>query len=207
MAGGAYIALSGLRSRAEHLERLASDIANAGTSGYKAERGTTSAAERPTFDRMLESAIDVAPGPSQLDFQSGVLVPTGRDPRRRTPRQWVFRDRHPGRTSLHAKRCVRAAGRRHADHVRRLGRCRRERTDQAGARNHRHRTGRHGQGRIRGGGQAEDRGFLRLLAAVTRGCRRASARMTRRPWRPRTRWSKVRRSRNRMSRWSIGLRS
>ncbi len=79
MAGGAYIALSGLRSRAEHLERLASDIANAGTSGYKAERGTTSAAERPTFDRMLESAIDVAPGPSQLDFHSGVLVPTGRD--------------------------------------------------------------------------------------------------------------------------------
>ena len=79
MAGGAYIALSGLRSRADHLERLASDIANAGTSGYKAERGTTSAAERPTFDRMLESAIDVAPGPSQLDFQPGVLVPTGRD--------------------------------------------------------------------------------------------------------------------------------
>jgi len=79
MAGGAYVALSGLRSRADHLERLAADIANAGTSGYKAERGTTSAAERPTFDRMLESAIDVAPGPSQLDFQSGVLIPTGRD--------------------------------------------------------------------------------------------------------------------------------
>lgn len=79
MAGGAYVALSGLRSRADHLERLAADIANAGTSGYKAERGTTSAAERPTFDRMLESAIDVAPGPSQLDFQAGVLIPTGRD--------------------------------------------------------------------------------------------------------------------------------
>jgi len=79
MAGGAYVALSGLRSRSDHLERLAADIANAGTSGYKAERGTTSAAERPTFDRMLESAIDVAPGPSQLDFQSGVVIPTGRD--------------------------------------------------------------------------------------------------------------------------------
>ncbi len=79
MAGGAYVALSGLRSRTDHLDRLASDIANAGTSGYKAERGTTSAAERPTFDRMLESAIDVAPGPSQLDFQSGVVIPTGRD--------------------------------------------------------------------------------------------------------------------------------
>lgn len=79
MAGGAYVALSGLRSRADHLDRLASDLANAGTSGYKAERGTTSAAERPSFDRLLDSAIDVAPGPSRLDFRPGVLAPTGRD--------------------------------------------------------------------------------------------------------------------------------
>jgi flagellar basal-body rod protein FlgF len=79
MAGGAYVALSGLRSRSEHLDRLASDIANAGTSGYKAQRSTTSAAERPSFNRLLESAIDVAPGPSQFDFQSGAIAPTGRD--------------------------------------------------------------------------------------------------------------------------------
>ena len=53
MAGGAYVALSGLRSRSEHLDRLASDLANAGTSGYKAERSTTSAAERDTFGSFI----------------------------------------------------------------------------------------------------------------------------------------------------------
>ena len=79
MAGGAYVALSGLRARADHLDRLASDIANAGTSGYKAERGTTSAAERPAFDRMLQSAIDVAPGPERYDFRNGSIASTGRE--------------------------------------------------------------------------------------------------------------------------------
>jgi flagellar basal body rod protein FlgG len=79
MAGGAYVALSGLRARADHLDRLASDIANAGTSGYKAERGTTTAAERPAFDRLLQSAIDVAPGPERFDFRNGSIAPTGRD--------------------------------------------------------------------------------------------------------------------------------
>ena len=79
MAGGAYVALSGLRARADHLDRLAADIANAGTSGYKAERGTTSAAERPAFDRLLQSAIDVAPGPERFDLRNGSIAPTGRD--------------------------------------------------------------------------------------------------------------------------------
>ena len=41
MAGGYYIALSGMRSRLEALDRLATDLANASTIGYKAERGTT----------------------------------------------------------------------------------------------------------------------------------------------------------------------
>ena len=168
MAGGAYVALSGLRSRSDHLERLAADIANAGTSGYKAERGTTSAAERPTFDRMLESAIDVAPGPSQLDFQSGVVIPTGRDldialrgkgffvidtpggPR--YTRNGAFERRADG-TLITSDGSV-VSGR--------------ERTDQAGTRHDRHWTGRHGQGRGRGGWQAEDRGFLRLLASSAR---------------------------------------
>lgn len=79
MAGGAYVALSGLRSRSEHLDRLASDLANAGTSGYKAERSTTSAAERATFDRALQSAIDVAPGPSRFDLRAGAIATTGRE--------------------------------------------------------------------------------------------------------------------------------
>jgi flagellar basal body rod protein FlgG len=79
MAGGAYVALSGLRARSEHLDRLAADIANASTSGYKAERGTTEAAERLTFDRALESAIDVANGPTALDLRAGAIATTGRD--------------------------------------------------------------------------------------------------------------------------------
>ena len=37
MAGGTYAALSGLRTRLEQLDRLAGDIANAKTAGYKAE--------------------------------------------------------------------------------------------------------------------------------------------------------------------------
>lgn len=79
MAGGAYTALSGLRSRIEQLDRLASDLANVGTAGYKAERLTTVAAERPDFGTVLQSAIDVAPGPGRVDLRSGPLVATGRD--------------------------------------------------------------------------------------------------------------------------------
>lgn len=79
MAGGAYVALSGLRARMDHLDRLATDIANAGTSGYKSERATTSSAERPTFDQALQSAVDVAPGPGRYDFRSGSIAATGRD--------------------------------------------------------------------------------------------------------------------------------
>ena len=73
MAGGAYVALSGLRSRADHLERLASDIANAGTSGYKAERGTTSA----------RGAADVRPdariGHRRRAGPFAARLPAGRD--------------------------------------------------------------------------------------------------------------------------------
>jgi flagellar basal-body rod protein FlgF len=79
MAGGAYTALSGLRARVEQLDRLASDIANAGTAGYKAERATTVSAERPDFGRALQSAIDVAPGPGRYDFRGGSVVATGRE--------------------------------------------------------------------------------------------------------------------------------
>lgn len=79
MAGGAYIALSGLRARIDQLDRLASDLANAGTSGYKAERTTTVSAERPTFRATLQSAVDVASGPGRIDFRPGTIEPTGRD--------------------------------------------------------------------------------------------------------------------------------
>jgi flagellar basal-body rod protein FlgF len=81
MSSGAYVALSGLQARAEQLNRLASDLANIGTAGYKAERGTTAAAERPVdaFSSALQSAIDVAEGPRSLDMRSGAVTTTGRD--------------------------------------------------------------------------------------------------------------------------------
>ena len=79
MAGGTYAALSGLRTRLEQLDRLAGDIANAKTAGYKAERVTTNAAERPDFGRALQAAVDVTPGPGHLDFRPGSMEKTGRD--------------------------------------------------------------------------------------------------------------------------------
>jgi flagellar basal-body rod protein FlgF len=79
MAGGTYAALSGLRTRLEQLDRLAGDIANAKTAGYKAERVTTNAVERANFGRTLQAAVDVTPGPGHLDFRPGSIEKTGRD--------------------------------------------------------------------------------------------------------------------------------
>lgn len=78
MAGGIYVALSGMRTRSEQLDRLAADIANAGTSGYKAERAGSAAVRRP-FQSVLESAVDAAPLPGKIDFRPGVIAGTGRD--------------------------------------------------------------------------------------------------------------------------------
>jgi len=78
MPGSQYIALSGLRARADQLDRLASDIANIGTSGYKAERQSRSAAERPAFNDALQTAIDTSSGGTRLDMTDGALAPTGR---------------------------------------------------------------------------------------------------------------------------------
>jgi len=79
MAGGAYIALTGLRSRMEQIDRLASDIANVGTAGYKAERTTQVAVNRPDFNQVLESAVDVAAGPGHIDQRTGAIATTGRE--------------------------------------------------------------------------------------------------------------------------------
>src|SRR6187455_1477765 len=67
-SGSHYIALSGLKARADELDRLASDLANLSTAGYKGERDTTAAAERPTFDRTLQSAIDTVHGGRRVDM-------------------------------------------------------------------------------------------------------------------------------------------
>ena len=41
MPGGSYSALSGMRMRLEELDRLAADLANVNTVGYKTERSST----------------------------------------------------------------------------------------------------------------------------------------------------------------------
>jgi flagellar basal-body rod protein FlgF len=79
MPGGVYSALSGLQTRSARLDRLAADIANASTSGYKAERGTNIVVERPSFSSMLDSAVDVVAAPTHVDFTAGATAPTGRD--------------------------------------------------------------------------------------------------------------------------------
>jgi flagellar basal-body rod protein FlgF len=79
MSGGIYSALSGMQVRLEDLDRVASDLANVSTSGYKAERAATSAAERDVFRRELDSAIDVVSRTKQIDFRGGVIASTGRE--------------------------------------------------------------------------------------------------------------------------------
>lgn len=79
MPGGVYAALSGMRARLEDLDRLASDLANVGTSGYKTERAATAAAERPSFRAVLDSAVDATAGSTRVDFRPGTIGATGRD--------------------------------------------------------------------------------------------------------------------------------
>jgi flagellar basal body rod protein FlgG len=78
MPGSQYIALSGLRARADALDRLAADIANIGTSGYKGVRDAHAAAPRESFGEALQTAIDTTTGGVRLDLSEGALAPTGR---------------------------------------------------------------------------------------------------------------------------------
>lgn len=78
MPGGIYVALSGLRHRADQLNQVAGDIANSRTAGYKSIRSASVASERPTFAASLQSAIDVTEGDRQIDFRGGAAAPTGR---------------------------------------------------------------------------------------------------------------------------------
>lgn len=79
MSGGAYIALSGLRTRVEQLDRISADLANVNTAGYKSERVTTTSVRRPNFAASLETAIDVAAAPGFIDFANGQIETTNRD--------------------------------------------------------------------------------------------------------------------------------
>ena len=78
MAGGHYVALSGMRTRLDELDRLASDLANVGTAGYKSERTGHRNVPRPAFDTALESAIDASLGERKLDARQGAIESTGR---------------------------------------------------------------------------------------------------------------------------------
>jgi flagellar basal body rod protein FlgG len=79
MPGGIYSALSGMQVRLQDLDRVASDLANVSTSGYKAERAASNAAERDRFARELDSAIDVVEGTRRLDLRPGLIATTNRD--------------------------------------------------------------------------------------------------------------------------------
>lgn len=79
MPGGAYSALSGMRARLEELDRLAADLANVSTAGYKTERAGTLVAERDGFASALDAAVDVVAGQSRIDFRPGTVANTGRD--------------------------------------------------------------------------------------------------------------------------------
>jgi flagellar basal-body rod protein FlgF len=78
VAGSIYVALSGMQARLAHLDRVAADIANEGTAGYKGERSATVAVSRNVFDAVLDAAVDTAPAATKVDFSPGVIQGTGR---------------------------------------------------------------------------------------------------------------------------------
>lgn len=78
MPGGVYSALSAMRIRLDDLDRLAADLANTETAGYKTERTSTEEARR-AFQTALDAAIDVTRGGGKTDFRPGTMTSTGRD--------------------------------------------------------------------------------------------------------------------------------
>jgi flagellar basal-body rod protein FlgF len=76
MAGGAYSAVSGMQLRLQELDRIASDLANVSTSGYKTERAGTQTMERDEFGGLLDSAVDVMQGRTKTDFKPGAIATT-----------------------------------------------------------------------------------------------------------------------------------
>jgi flagellar basal body rod protein FlgG len=67
-----------MRIRLDDLDRLAADLANTETAGYKTERTSTVVAER-AFQTALDAAIDVTRGDGKTDFNPGTVTSTGRD--------------------------------------------------------------------------------------------------------------------------------
>ncbi|MCC7416274.1 MAG: flagellar hook basal-body protein [Acidobacteria bacterium] len=68
-----------MRSRLDRLDRVASDLANATTAGYKSVRAADEQADRAQFEAVLSGAVDVMSGVPRLDARPGTVAPTGRD--------------------------------------------------------------------------------------------------------------------------------
>jgi flagellar basal body rod protein FlgG len=79
MAGGQYLALNGMRTRLDELDRVAADLSNVGTSGYKRERISTHGSERLTFDAVVQKATDPTIGERRIDFANGEIAATNRE--------------------------------------------------------------------------------------------------------------------------------
>lgn len=77
MPGGAYSALSGMQARLQSLDRIAADLANINTAGYKSERTTRFVAPRD-FGAELDAAVDVSAGGARTDLKPGSITSTGR---------------------------------------------------------------------------------------------------------------------------------
>ncbi|MGE0394065.1 MAG: flagellar hook-basal body protein [Vicinamibacterales bacterium] len=67
-----------MRNRLEELDRIAVDLANLSTPGYKTERRGNASSSRSAFEGALESAVDVTGGPVKIDFRQGTIATTGR---------------------------------------------------------------------------------------------------------------------------------
>jgi flagellar basal body rod protein FlgG len=68
-----------MRTRLEELDRLAFDLANVSTAGYKTERMAKMASDRDQFATALEAAVDVVGAGTKIDFRPGTIATTGRD--------------------------------------------------------------------------------------------------------------------------------
>ena len=143
MPGGAYSALSGMRTRLDELDRLAADLANVSTVGYKTERSAKRASERDEFAPQLESAVDVAMVGREDRLPAGHHRQHRARPGRGDRRQRVLRRGDAGGRALHAQRQLQPARRWNADDLDGRDGDRRERRDQAAERADQHQRQRH----------------------------------------------------------------
>lgn len=76
MEGSAYIAMTGLLAASKRLDVTANNLANASTTGYKAERAAFRAV--PFFYQGQPNRVDVVAQKNGMDLQQGAIQQTGR---------------------------------------------------------------------------------------------------------------------------------